>query len=96
MGGIYKARTPDQFYGVIDNLFERENYFWKTGASSTRFSFLTGAAFSYTLFEHVEMALQADFTTANSVFKYDKGDEFYERNMKMPVFQLSPGINITF
>jgi len=96
MGGIYSARTPDQFYGVVDNLFQRENYFWKTGSLDRTFGFLTGASFEYHIYEHVSLLLQADFTYAEPAFIYDNGQELYTENMKMPIFKLLPGINIQF
>jgi len=96
MGGIYSARTPDQFYGVVDNLFERENYFWKTGSLDRTFGFLTGASFEYHIYEHVSLLLQADFSYAEPAFVYDNGQELYTENMKMPILKLLPGINIRF
>ncbi len=96
MGGIYTARTPDQFYGVVDNLFQRENYFWKTGSLDRTFGFLAGASFEYHIYEHVSLLLQADFTYAEPAFVYDNGQELYTENIKMPIFKLIPGINIQF
>lgn len=96
MGGIYAATTPDQFYGVIDNLFEKENYFWKLGSLERTAGFLTGASFEYHIFDHVSILLQADFSYAEPAFVYDNGQELYAVNIKMPIFQLLPGINIHF
>ena len=96
MGGVYSAKTPDQFYGVVDNLFQKENFFWKTGSLERTFGFLTGASFEYTIFDHVSLFLQADFSYAKPAFVYDNGTELYTVEMQMPVFQLMPGINIHF
>jgi len=96
MGGVYSAQTPDQFYGVVDKLLQAENFFWKTGSLERTFGFLTGASFEYNIFEHVSILLQADFSYAEPAFVYNNGQELYTVNMKMPVFQLLPGINIQF
>jgi len=96
MGGIYSAMTPDQFYGVVDNLLQKENFFWKTGSLDRTISFLTGASFEYNIFDHVSILLQADFSYAEPAFVYDNGQELYTVNIKMPIFQLLPGINIQF
>jgi hypothetical protein len=96
MGGMYSAITPDQFYGVVDNLFEKENFFWKTGSLERTFGFLTGASFEYNIYDHVSILLQADFSYAKPAFVYDNGSELYTVEMQMPIFQLLPGINIQF
>jgi len=96
MGGVYSAQTPDQFYGVVDKLLQAENFFWKTGSLDRTFGFLTGASFEYNVFEHVSILLQADFSYAEPAFVYDNGQELYTVDMKMPIFQLLPGINIQF
>jgi len=96
MAGMYTARAPDQFYGVVDNLFQKENFFWKTGSLDRTFGFLTGASFEYYLFDHVRLLLQADFAYAEPAFIYDNGQELYTKNMKMPIFKLLPGLNICF
>jgi hypothetical protein len=96
MGGIYAARTPDQFYGVVDAFFLREHFFWKTGSLDRTFGFLTGASFEYHIFEHVSLLLQADFSYAEPAFIYDTGNDFYTVNIKMPILKLLPGINIHF
>lgn len=96
MAGVYSALTPDQFYGVVDNLLHAENFFWKTGSLDRTFGILTGASFEYTLFEHVSILLQADFSYAEPAFIYNNGQELYTVNMKMPLFQLLPGITIHF
>jgi hypothetical protein len=96
MAGMYTSQTPDQFYGVIDNLFQQENYFWKTGSLDRSFGFLTGASLEYLIFEHVGLLLQADFSYSEPAFVYDNGQELYTENLKMPIFKLLPGINIRF
>lgn len=96
MAGMNTARTPDQLFGVIDNLFMRENFFWKTGSLDRTFGFLAGASFEYNIYEHISILLQADFNYAKHAFVFDNGQELYTSEMKMPVFQLLPGINIQF
>jgi hypothetical protein len=95
MGGMYTARTPDQFYGV-DNYGGIKTTFWKTGSLDRTFGFLTGASFEYNIFDHVSILLQADFSYAQPVFVYIKNQDTYTKNINMPIFQLLPGINIQF
>jgi len=95
MGGLFKAWTPDQFYGVNASLAGKLT-FWKTGTSDTKFTFLTGTSIEYKLYEHVTLVLQADFTYAQPAFTYSRGITTYTDYLRMPVFQLEPGINITF
>lgn len=97
MGGLIKARTPDQFYGV-DAFGGIKTTFWKTGAQDSRFTFLVGTSFEYKLYEKVSLLLQADFTYAQLAFTYTNsyGSESYTDHMHMPVFRLQPGINIFF
>lgn len=96
MGGMYSAWTPDQFYGVVDNFFQRENFFWKTGTLDRTFGLLAGTSVEYELYDHVSLLLQADINYAHPAFIYDNGSELYTVNMHMPLFQLLPGINIKF
>lgn len=96
MGGLYTSRTPDQFYGVVDNLFEKENFFWKTGSLDRNFGFLAGASFEYKIFDHISLLLQSDFIYSEAAFIFDNGQELYTKSMKLPVFQLLTGINIHF
>jgi len=96
IGGMHSAITPDQFYGVVDNMLQKENFFWKTGSLDRTFGILTGASFEYNIYDHVSILLQADFSYAEPKFIYDNGQELYTQNIKMPVFQLLPGINIQF
>ncbi len=93
MGGILKARTPDQFYGV-DAFMIGKITFWKTSSMDSRFTFLTGASFEYKLYEKVTLLLQADFTYAQLGFTFIQGNSSYTDHMHMPVFRLQPGINI--
>ena len=96
MGGVYSAWTPDQFYGVVDNFLKLENFFWKTGSLDRTFGYMAGASFEYNIYDHVSLLLQADFTYAKAAFVYDNGQELYTKEMKMPIFQLLPGINVQF
>ncbi len=95
MGGMFSARTPDQFYGV-DAFMAGKLYFWKTASTDSRFTFLTGANFEYELYEHVSLILQADFTYAQLGFRFSTGNSSYVDHMHMPIFSLQPGINIRF
>jgi len=95
MGGVMKATTPEQFYGV-NTYFVGKLTFWKTSASDSRFTFLTGASLEYRLYEKVTLLLQADFTYAQLAFTYNQGSSGYVDHMHMPVFRLQPGINIHF
>lgn len=96
MSGIYMARTPTQFYGVTDKLLKVENFFWKTSSSDIQLAFLTGASLEYKLYDHVSVLVQADFSYSEPAFVFIKGKDQYTNNLKMPVFQLLPGINIHF
>lgn len=52
MGGIFVARSPNQFYGIKTFIAGNLNW-WKVGAKSTKFTFLTGASFEYRLYQQV-------------------------------------------
>jgi hypothetical protein len=96
MGGLFKAKSPDQFYGIKTNKYGNENW-WKTAATSKKFTFLTGLSFEYKLYPQVSLVLQADFTYARAAFTFETSDtESYIDYLKMPVFKLQPGINIHF
>ena len=95
MGGIFKAWTPDQLYSANASLAGKLT-FWKTGTYDTQFTFLTGASFEYKLYDHVTLVVQTNFTYAQPAFVYTRGTISYTDLMRMPVFQLEPGINITF
>lgn len=97
MGGIFEARTPDQFFGV-EVFMQGKTYWWRTGSLDRSFAFLTGASFEYKLYEKVGLILQTDFTYARAAFTYynPSGSSNYTNYMKMPVFKLQPGINIYF
>ncbi|MEI6060877.1 MAG: hypothetical protein WCR72_09220 [Bacteroidota bacterium] len=96
MGGVFRARTPDQFFGIKTYIAGNLNW-WKTGASDTKFTFLTGASFEYRIYEKVSILLQADFTFAQAAFTYITGNTTsYTDHLMMPVFRLQPGINFHF
>jgi|APIni6443716594_1056825.scaffolds.fasta_scaffold21009_1 hypothetical protein len=96
MGGRFAAKSPDQFYGIKTNAFGNLNW-WKTGAWSYKFTFLSGVSFEYKLYEQVSLVLQADFTYAKAAFTFvTSGTSSYTDYLKMPVFRLQPGINIHF
>jgi hypothetical protein len=96
MGGLFKARTPDQFYGVNTFLVGRLN-FWKTSSQDLKFTCLAGASFEYKLYEQVSILLQADLTFAKADFTFNAGTtSSYTDHLNMPVFRLQPGINIYF
>jgi len=95
MGGVYSARTPDQFHGAVVYI-QGKNYWWKTGSLDRTFGILTGASFEYQVFDHVNLLLQADFAYGEPTFIYYRGEEMYTQNIKMPVFKLLPGINVRF
>ncbi|MDO9257598.1 MAG: hypothetical protein Q7U54_18920, partial [Bacteroidales bacterium] len=84
MGGLFKARTPDQLYGVNTFLVGRLN-FWKTSSQSVKFTFLTGASFEYKLYEQISILLQADFTFVQAAFTYNAGtSSVYTDHLNMP------------
>jgi hypothetical protein len=96
MGGRFAAKSPDQFYGIKTNAFGNLNW-WKTGAWSYKYTFLTGVSFEYKLYEQVSLVLQADFTYAKAAFTFNtSGTSSYTDYMDMPVLRLQPGINIHF
>ncbi len=96
MGGLFVAKSPDQFYGVKTFIAGNLNW-WKTGAWDKKFAFLTGASFEYKLYEQVSLVLQADFTYAQAAFTFDTSNTTsYTDYLNMPVFRLQPGINIHF
>jgi len=95
LGGLFWAMSPDQFYGATFYL-EGPMYWRKTSARSSRFTFLTGAALNYRLFENVTLLLETEFTYAESRFPFIKANQRVYQYMKMPLFKLQPGINITF
>jgi len=95
MGGVFVAKTPDQFYGC-DIFMKGPTYWWKTGSLDRTFGLLAGASLEYRLFDHVSVLLLADFSYAKSAFVYNNGFNLYTVEMQMPIFQLLPGINIHF
>jgi len=96
MGGLYAANTPDQFFGVVDNIIQVENFYWKTSSFDRAFGVLTGASLEYSICEHLRIIFQADFSYADLSFGFYKGEEYYTKSMKTPILQLLPGINIHF
>lgn len=96
MGGLFKARTPDQLF-YVDAFGGIKLTFWKTAARDLKFTFLTGASFEYKLYDKVSILLQADFTYAEPAFTYKTSSvSGYTNFLQMPVFRLQPGINIHF
>jgi hypothetical protein len=96
MGGLFKAMTPDQLF-YVDAFGGFKLTFWKTSASDSKFSFLTGASFEYKIYDQVSLLLQADFTYAQPAFTYKTSSTSgYTNHLQMPVFRLQPGINIHF
>jgi hypothetical protein len=96
MGGLFRAKTPNQLY-YVDAFGGLKLNFWKTTAQSSKLGFLTGASFEYKLYEQVSLLLQADFTYAGADFNYTTGTASgYTNHLQMPVFRLQPGINIHF
>jgi hypothetical protein len=96
MGGLFQARSPDQFYGIKTFIAGNLNW-WKSGARSRTFTFLTGASVEYRIYDQVSLVLQADFTYARAAFTFITGSTTsYTDYLKMPVFKLQPGINIHF
>jgi hypothetical protein len=96
MGGRFAAKSPDQFYGIKTNAYGNLNW-WKTGAWSYKYTFLTGVSFEYKLYEQVSLVLQADFTYAKAAFTFvTSGTSSYTDYLEMPVFRLQPGVNIHF
>jgi len=95
MGGIFKVRSPDQFFGI--KTFVAGNLNWyKIGATDKKFTFLTGASIEYKLYPQVSVLLQADFTFARAAFTFITGSTSYTDYLYMPVLRLQPGINIHF
>jgi hypothetical protein len=95
MGGIFRTRTPDQFYGIKDSMIGNFT-FWKTASYDTKFTFLTGTSFEYHLYEHVSLLLQADFTFTQADFTFITGNSSYVDYLKIPILRIQPGININF
>lgn len=95
MGGLFRTRSPDQFYGIKDSMIGNFT-FWKTASYDTKFTFLTGASIEYQLYEHVSLLLQTDFTFTQADFTFITGNSSYVDYLKLPVLRLQPGININF
>lgn len=96
MGGVFYAKSPDQFYGIKTFIAGNLNW-WKTGAQDRKFTFITGASLEYKLYPQVSLVLQADFTYARAAFTFvTSSTSSYTDYLKMPVFRLQPGVNIHF
>jgi hypothetical protein len=96
MGGYFRTRTPDQFYGA-DIYMRGKTYYWKTSSFDSEFTFLTGASFEYKLDKRVSFLLQADFTYSEASFVFlTSGNTSYTNYLQMPVLRIQPGINIHF
>ncbi len=96
MGGYFRTRTPDQFFGG-DIYMIGKTYFWKTSSFDSKFTFLTGASFEYKLDKRVSFLLQADFTYSEASFVFlTSGYTSYTNYLQMPVLRIQPGINIHF
>ena len=96
MGGLFTARSPDQFFGIKTYMAGNLNWY-KTGAKDRKFTFLTGASLEYKLYPQVSLLIQADFTYAHAGFTFITGNtSSYTDFLGMPVFRLQPGINIHF
>jgi len=95
-GGVCWAKSPYQFYTgqyLIGDLFHIV-----TPAKSTRFTYQVGATINYKLFDHVVLLLESEFTYAEAKFTFWKngGTTRDIQFIRMPLFKLQPGLNITF
>jgi hypothetical protein len=94
-GGIFTARTPDQFFG--GNYYVVGNLFWsKTSSFDAQAGFMGGLNLRYKLFEHTDLELAGEFAYSAPRFRYIRGDTEYIRTIRMPVFHLRPAISINF
>jgi hypothetical protein len=96
MGGIFWVQTPDQLYAA--DYFGVGRLVWaKTPARSSSFSFLTGTALNYKLFEHVELQLVAEYSYAKAAFNFWDATltNKYTQYLEIPIFRLQPGLIIT-
>ncbi|MEI6061957.1 MAG: hypothetical protein WCR72_14740 [Bacteroidota bacterium] len=94
MGGMLRARTPDQFFGGIEDGVRVT--FWKTGSTNSQPSCLAGVSLEYRLYQQVSLLMQADLAYARMAFPFINAGERYNRVMQIPVFRLQPGINVHF
>jgi hypothetical protein len=97
LGGICWSKSPEQFYSAEYFMLGTISWY-KTSALSTRFSFLVGTSLNYKLFDHVELILESEFSYVESKFTFLKNGMTTKevQSMKMPLFKLQPGLNITF
>lgn len=96
-GGILRAISPDQLYA--GDFFVKGKLYWlKTSSTSIRASGMAGLNMNMKLFDHVELMISSEFCYARSVFRFWNANltSYEDREMKMPVFKLQPGITITF
>jgi len=97
MSGILWAKTPDQLYAA--NYFGIGEYVWmKTQARSTVISILGGMACNYQLFPNVELNLCSEFSYAKPTFSFwdAKLTVKTDREIRMPILKVQPGLTITF
>jgi len=96
-GGILRALSPDQLYAG-DYFIIGKHYWLKTSSTSIRASGLAGLNVNLELFDHVSLLLSTEFCYARSVFRFWNANltDYEDREMKMPVVKLQPGIKITF
>ncbi len=97
MGGLFWAKSPDQVYQAF--YFMIGDRTWsKTSAISLKGSFLVGATINFKLFDHVDLLIESEFTYAKSGFAFwnAAGTTKTIQIMKMPLFKVQPGLNITF
>jgi len=97
LGGLCRSKSPDQFYSAEYFMVGTLTWF-KTSSLSSRVSFLVGAAIEYKIFDHVELLLESEFSYTESkyIFLVNGGTSKETQSMKMPLFKIQPGLNITF
>lgn len=95
MGGLFSARTPDQFY-VVNAYDAGTLYFWKTTALSRKPGVMAGASLRYDLYEMVTLSLNGTFSYTRSAFTFTRDTGGYTDLLHMPIFSLEPGITVKF
>ena len=98
LGGILWALSPDQMYAARSNLQTDLVVTWeKTSSRSIRASFIAGTALNYKLFTNVDLMLETEFSYGRSIFGFrDLAGNRTEQKIKMPLFKMQSGLNITF
>ncbi len=96
MGGLCWVRSPYQFFTgtyLIGPMFHII-----TPAISSRFAFSGAATLNYKLFDHVVLLLESEFSYSEAKFTFWKNGMTQKeiQIIKMPLFKVQPGINITF